>query len=158
MADYSYEIAGGIKAFLDSDDWHYDFDEAKGKFRFNLTIKEQPKKLEYTIIVHDNCFYVDCKASLHADQDDDDQMGKLAEFFTRANYGLRDGNFQMDYSDGEMGYKSYRFCDDGAPTEEAVRSSIYVPAAMWKRYGPGMVSVTFAGADPKEAVEECENN
>ncbi len=158
MKEYSFEIAGAIKAFLDEDDWHYDFDEEKGKFRFNLTIKEQPKKVEYTILVHEDSFYVDCKSQLHADSEDAEVMAKLAEFFTRANYGLRDGNFQMDFNDGEMGYKVYRPCDDGAPVKETIKSSIYVAAAMWKRYGPGMMSVSFSGADPKDAVDKCEGN
>jgi hypothetical protein len=30
----------------------------------------------------------------------------VAEFITRANYGLRIGNFEMDFSDGEVRYKS----------------------------------------------------
>src|SRR3954467_14939357 len=30
----------------------------------------------------------------------------VAEYITRANYGLRIGNFEMDFDDGEVRYKS----------------------------------------------------
>lgn len=36
----------------------------------------------------------------------EDRRLALAEFLTRANYGLFIGNFEMDWQDGEVRYKT----------------------------------------------------
>src|SRR5438874_9539363 len=36
----------------------------------------------------------------------EDKRPVLADFLTRANYGLYVGNFEMDYNDGEVRYKT----------------------------------------------------
>ena len=42
----------------------------------------------------------------HAHARPEEMRVPMAEFLTRANYGLRIGNFEMDFEDGEVRYKS----------------------------------------------------
>ena len=36
----------------------------------------------------------------------DNHIGAVAEFITRVNYGMIIGNFELDYNDGEVRYKT----------------------------------------------------
>lgn len=156
--NYSVGIAGSIKDFLDEDDWHYSFDREKGLFRFGLNIKGKLTSIQYLVIVNENDYNVYATSPLSADQDDGEQMKEMAEFVCRANYGLRNGNFELDFRDGELRYKCYVNCDGVLPSMEMVRSSIHCPAAMFTRYGEGIVQILFGGVNAVEAVNLCEGD
>ena len=83
-------------------------------------------------------------------------MARLAEYLTRVNYRLRNGNFEMDYRDGELAFKCYVDCHGGVPVQEAIDDSIFCPPAMFHQYGNGILQVMFSGIDPTQALEDCE--
>lgn len=158
MEKYSVEIVNAIKSFLEDDDWHFSFDEEEGVFKFALSIKSRIKKLHYLIRIHDEDYTVYAFSPIGADEDDHEMMMKMAEFICRANYGLRNGNFELDVRDGEIRYKIYVDCEDGAiPTEAIIRQSIYCPAAMFDRYGSGITEIIFGNATAREAITKCES-
>lgn len=156
--NYSDTIANAIKTFLETNDWHFTFDEEKGGFTFGLGMKGQMKKINYIIRVHEDDYILYATAPIGADTDDPDMMLQMAEFICRANYGLRCGNFELDMRDGEIRYKCFVDCDGIIPTSEMVERSVHVPAGMFNRYAPGILSIIFGGASAKDAVEKCENN
>lgn len=80
----------------------------------------------------------------------------VAEFITRANYGMRIGNFEMDYGDGEVRYKSSLNFEGEVLTDEAIRNAVYPAVQTVDRYLPGLLRVSFGGATPLEAIEEIE--
>ncbi len=82
----------------------------------------------------------------------------LAEFLTRANYGLRIGNFEMDYSDGEIRYKSSLDFDGTTLAAPMIRTALYPAVQTMDRYMPGILRVMFGGSTPVEAIMEVENN
>lgn len=149
---YSQQIADAIKNFLVGDDWKFDFNEEKGVFKFSCDIKSKLKNVDYFIRVGDDFYVTYTICNLNAD----DCKAEMAEFITRANYGLNNGNFEMDFDDGEIRYKSYVDCEESIPSNEIIKSSIYIPALMFQRYGDGIVSVMFRVKTPEQAVEECE--
>ena len=76
----------------------------------------------------------------------------VAEYLTRANYGLVIGNFEMDYNDGEVRFKTY-FDAQGFPiTPKAVEVHVFANLATFDRYNAGMMSVAFGNATPAEAI------
>lgn len=154
---YSVEAAGLIKKFLDEDDWRYSFDQEKGLFRFGLSIKGKLKNIQYLIVVNKDDYTVYAVSPLSADQDDDEQMKKMAEFVCRANYGLRNGNFELDFQDGELRYKCYVNCNGDLPSMEIVEKSIHCPAVMFTRYGKGIIEILFGSMNADEAVKLCED-
>lgn len=95
-------------------------------------------------------------APLGADEDDSKMMASMAEFVCHANYGLKNGNFELDMRDGEIRFKSFVDCEGITPTLDMVRNSIHCPAAMFERYGDGIVGIIFGGMSAKEAVDRCE--
>ena len=156
--DYSTEIADAISKFLAEDDWRFSFDGQKGRFNFSVSIAAAIKKIIYDILVHEDSFTVYAASPIGPDEKDREQMTTAMEFICRANYGLRNGNFELDLNDGEIRYKSFVDCEGAFPSREIVKNSIYVPAAMFKRYSEGITSILYKNATAKEAIEKCESN
>lgn len=155
--DYSEDIAGEIRGFLLDDDWNFDFDEEKGVFRFGVNIDGKMKHVNYFVPIRDDSYTVYAISPVSADTDDAPVMTNTAEFICRANYGLRNGCFELDMSDGEIRYKVFVDCDGGIlPSRDIVRSSIIIPAMMFERYSPGLLDVIFKGAEASEAILQCE--
>lgn len=79
----------------------------------------------------------------------------VAEFITRANYGLWVGNFEMDWSDGEVRYKSSLDFEGVALTSELIRNAISPAVQMMVCYLPGLLDV-MAGKPPARALSEVD--
>ena len=159
MAEYSSKIAKAIHSYLTNDDWKFSFDESRGVFSFGLTLDCKIQHVDYRILIHDSAYTVYTLCPLGADINDKECFMKTAEFLCRANYGLRNGNFEFDFNDGEIRYKVYyRFDDGDVPSEDAISSSIFLPARMFERYSMGIIGVLFGGLDPKHACEMCEQD
>ena len=156
--DYSREIAAKVRKFLVDDDWHFSFDDTKGRFTFSVKMRGELQSLEYVIRIHDDGYTVYATSPVNADSDNSTIMNRVAEFISRANYGLRNGNFEFDFRDGEIRYMVFVSCEDALPSIETVKRSILIPGAMFKRYSPGMFDVMFRSSDAKTAVEKCESD
>ncbi|MCL2744897.1 MAG: YbjN domain-containing protein [Planctomycetaceae bacterium] len=81
----------------------------------------------------------------------------VSEFLTRANYGLKIGNFEMDFDDGSVQYRVSNDFEDGILNTKIVRRMLYVGIRMMDRYYPGMMEVVWGGKSAKEAIEHVEN-
>ena len=156
--NYSPRIKNAVETYLDNDDWKYRFDEEGGFFEFNLTMGGKIGKIKYYMNIGAEDYTVRANLSTGADKDDPKGLAAVAEYITRANYGLRDGCFQMDYRDGEIGYRTYVNCADGVPGKNTIKDSIYLPAAMVKRYGEPLLRVIYAGTDPEEEIRKAEED
>jgi hypothetical protein len=80
----------------------------------------------------------------------------VAEYITRANYGLRIGNFEMDFEDGEVRYKSSLDFEGVGLTPGLIRNTIYPAVQTMDRYLPGILSVIFGGKSAEEAIASIE--
>ncbi len=69
----------------------------------------------------------------------------VAEYLHRANYGIKCGNFEMDYNDGEIRYKTYVNFENTDISQDVLSESIYIPIAMFKRYGDGLLQTMLTG-------------
>ena len=155
---YSQDIVDEIRGFLLDDDWKFDFDEERGIFRFGVNIDGKMKHVNYFVPVRDDSYTVYAISPVSADSDDAEVMSAIAEFVCRANYGLRNGNFEVDMRDGEIRYKVFVDCDGGIlPSRDVIRGSIIIPAMMFERYSPGLLDVIFKGSSAAEAISQCEN-
>src|SRR5437762_10474197 len=88
-------------------------------------------------------FYSICDANTP-----EDRRPAMAEFLTRANYGLYIGNFEMDYRDGEIRYKTSIDVEGATLTAPLIKSLVYANVAIMDRYLPGIMSVLYAGTPP----------
>jgi hypothetical protein len=82
----------------------------------------------------------------------------VAEFVTRANYGMRIGNFEMDYSDGEVRYKSSLDFEGEALTANWIRNAIHPAVQTMDRYLNGLMAVVYCGKAPADAIADIEDD
>ena len=157
MEVYSEDIASEIRGFLLDDDWNFSFDEEKGIFKFGINISGKMKHVNYIVPVHRTAYSVYAISTVSADSDDPLTMAEMAKFVCWANYGLKNGNFELDMRDGEIRYKVYVDCEGQLPSRDIVHTSIVVPAMMYERYSKGILDVIFLGASAEEAVKKCED-
>ena len=87
----------------------------------------------------------------------EEKRPEIAEFITRANYGMAQGNFEMDYNDGEIRYKTCIDVDEGALTSTLIKPIVYVNCLMMDKYLPGIMAVLYANVAPADAVSKVEN-
>ena len=117
------------------------------------------KTIQYIVAVRQDSFTAYAISSLNADEENHEEIVAMAEFLCRANYGLRNGNFEMDVRDGEIRYKIFQNCSGGiVPNEEIIRDSIYLSARMFERYPKGIVGIIYGGLSVKEAIDLCEGS
>lgn len=82
----------------------------------------------------------------------------ISEFITRANSGLILGNFDLDFEDGELKYKSnYVYHDSYPQSEEIFIRNLVITFDMMDRYLPGIMAVLYANVEPKTAIAQIED-
>jgi len=86
----------------------------------------------------------------------EDRRTAVAEFLTRANYGLFIGNFELDFSDGEIRYKTSIDVEGSQLSPALVKPLVYANVLMMDRYLPGIMSVIYGSTPPAEAVAKAE--
>lgn len=80
----------------------------------------------------------------------------VAEFVTRANYGMIIGNFELDYTDGEVRYKTSLDVEGAHLSPPLIRQAVYANVLMMDRYLPGLLSLVYTDITPAEAIAEAE--
>lgn len=81
----------------------------------------------------------------------------IAEFITRANYGMILGNFEMDFSDGEVRYKTSIDVEGASLVPPLIRQIVYANVVITDRYLPGLMRVIYGGLSPLEAIKSVED-
>ncbi len=86
----------------------------------------------------------------------EDQRPAVVEYVTRANYGLLLGNFEFDYTDGEVRFKTSIDVESAELTPALVHNLAYANVYMMDRYLPGIMMVVYGKAQPADAIREVE--
>lgn len=155
------ENRNGLQAFdllsnyLDDDEWFPRRIEGKYAYSMSYTGKNGDLRC-YAIVrvdLEEFLFYAVAPVKVP-----EEVRPAVSEYLTRANYGLRIGNFEMDYSDGEVRYKSSLDFEGQTLTPDLIRNAIYPAVHTMDRYLSGLLRVSFGGATPHEAIEEVEGN
>ncbi|MBQ8619597.1 MAG: YbjN domain-containing protein, partial [Clostridia bacterium] len=84
---------------------------------------------------------------------DADHRLAMAEYLTRVNWGMRNGNFELNMDDGEIRYKTYVHVGRETPDMGAARLATLLPFLMIDRFGDGIIDVLFGFKTPREAFE-----
>ena len=153
-----------VKKFLDGgfdgDKWNYEVHQEIAFIGGIGGLEGKITDLRFYIIVGDEtvtCYHTaPIKAPL-------EQRAAISEFITRANYGLTNGNFEMDFSDGELRYKTtisqHDLLRNDAAAFRSMRVLMMLGPSMWQRYGDNLVALLFCYTDNKsleELVCQCE--
>ena len=90
---------------------------------------------------------------------DPNNIGELAKYIAMVNYGLANGNFDLDVKDGEVRYKVYVGCETLEKLSvELIKDSIYVGWFMMERYGNGFVALAMGFSDADTEIKKAEGD
>lgn len=141
--------------FLTEDQWHPAQLEGKSIYRIGFSgtngktacyaqIREDLSQLLIYVMAP-----IKVPAELRAD---------MAEFITRANYGLRIGNFEMDFSDGEVRYKSSVDFEGIVLNNALIKNTIYPAVQTMDKYLPGIMKLIYGEGmkSPAELIAAIE--
>ncbi len=81
---------------------------------------------------------------------------KVAEFITRANYGMMIGNFEMDYIDGEIRYKTSIDIDGTDLTPTIIQQIVYPNLIITDHYFEGIMRTIYSDESPADILDEIE--
>ena len=81
----------------------------------------------------------------------------MAEFLTRANSGMIIGNFELDFADGEIRYKTSIDVQGDFLSFELIKQLVYANVTMMDEYLPGIMSVIDSDVSPVDAIAQIEN-
>ena len=81
---------------------------------------------------------------------------EASEYLTRANFGMEVGNFEMDFSDGTVRYRTSVDVEGGELTSTMIKNMVYLNIAVMDQYLPGLKKVVKDGMEPEKAIEEVE--
>ena len=143
-----------VARFFAEDDWPVQVEDGSlirtafkgeaGQWVCNAWIREQEEQF---------VFYSVCPVTVP-----DARLGDLAEFITRANYGMVLGNFEMDYNDGEIRYKTSIDSEGGVFTVGLCKQVVVANVLMMDRYLPGVLAVVSGAKTPVQAIAQIESN
>lgn len=80
----------------------------------------------------------------------------MAEFITRANFGQKIGNFEMDFEDGEVRYRTSIDVAGDILSRALVSNMIYQNVWTMDKYLPGLFEVIYGTGSPAEAIKKVE--
>lgn len=146
-------ILDAVSCFLAEDGWpnslieersvyQTDFEGKNGQFTCYAQERAEQEQLVFYSIF-----------PVHAPEN---KRTEVAEFITRANYGMIIGNFEEDFTDGEIRYKTSIDVEGVETLEPLITHMIYANVLTMDRYLPGLMRVIYAGVAPVDAVEEIE--
>ena len=147
-------LKDSVIEFLRRENWQYTVTEnpsilrmscqgENGQWRCYVQIKEADRLF---------IFYSVCPI-----QTPESKLGAIAEYITRANYGMATGNFELDFSDGEVRYKTSICIRNDQLNLEAIAHLVSVNVSMMDRYLPGIIAVIEGDIEPKEAIKTIES-
>lgn len=85
-----------------------------------------------------------------------ERRGPMAEFITRANYGLNIGNFEMDFDDGEVRFRTSVDVEGTELDAVMVGSLVGANLAVMDDYYRGIAAMLDDGASAADTIAEIE--
>ena len=156
MSSYK-ENAEFVKKFLDDDDWHYEMIDYDKVMVFTGGVggfKGLYNSFQYLIFVGEDevqnyaTFPVSAK----------DKLPQMAEFITRANYGLKYGAFEMGYNDGEVRFHLAFPMTTIWVDRLLLPTLLALPPKMLDQYAKGFTEVLMDLKTPEDAIKDCEGD
>ncbi|MDJ1183067.1 YbjN domain-containing protein [Roseofilum casamattae] len=143
-----------VREFFDREDWPFiqleeglfqlAFAGENGRWRCYTRIRQAEEQL---------LFYSICPLVVS-----DDRRTAIAEFLTNVNYGAVIGNFELDWSDGEIRYKTSIDVEGDRLSVPLMENLVYANVIMMDRYLPGIVAVIEDETSVDEAIARIEKS
>jgi hypothetical protein len=150
----SQELFAVLVNFFQQDKWDFIqpegetvlrsmFQGANGQWTCYAWVIEEKKRV---------AFYSICPVNVPAER-----RNLLSEMVTRANYCLLMGNFEMDFADGEIRFKTSIDVSGDRITFTLLRQLIYTNVLTMDQYLPAIMAVIYGNATPEQAIAQIES-
>lgn len=149
---YSSQIADTLRELIAGSGIIASFEDkgSVGIFTIRLKLRCRMQSAQMLVIVREDNFSTLTTLPLTADVD---HRLAVAEYLTRVNFNLRNGNFELNMNDGEIRFKTYVHVGAGSTDASAARHAVLLPFLMIDRFGDGLIDVLFGFKTPREAFE-----
>lgn len=137
-----------LRDFFDSIDWGFteigentlqlDFQGTYGKWGCIARTQEELQQA---------AFY-----SYYPAQAPPDKRPAIAEFIARANFDMIIGNFELDFNDGEIRFKTSVDARGDRLTPAMVSQMVYANVTAMDQYLPGLEAILAQNVSPAEAI------
>ncbi len=139
--------------YLEEEKWKYEILEGESIIRFHykgsagrlLCYGEVDEKKQWVL------FYSYLPVNVPMDK-----LREASEFICRANQGMRIGNFELDFEDGEVRYKTSLDIEGGDLTSKMIDNLLRANLSTMNRYFSGLMKIIFSDIEVKEAIEGIE--
>ncbi len=153
-ATSSKQILGEIIDFFTEDDWP--FTKIKGEPVLRMAFQGENGKwtcyAKARVEQEQFVFYSICPINAP-----ENKRLAVAEFLTRANSGMIIGNFELDFADGEIRYKTSIDVQGDFLSFELIKQLVYANVTMMDEYLPGIMSVIYGDVSPEDAIAQIES-
>jgi hypothetical protein len=147
-------IFNAVVDYLTEDDWKYTVLDGESTLMLSFRGQSGSWQCFGRADEEKECFSFYSVLPPHAVEE---KRPAVAEFINRANYGLIIGNFEMDYRDGQMRYKTSIDVEGGELTPKMIENIIYSNLMTMDDYFPGFMEVMYGDRDPAQVIEEIES-
>ncbi len=150
------QIVDAVRDWLDNDDWRYEYIAEKQLIKMGVNLNSKIRTGNIFIDFKEESYLVYLYSPINGDKQD---LEELTKYLTMANYGLVNGNFELDLRDGEIRYKSYVNCKglDSLPVE-VIKDSVLVGCFMMDRYGNGIAALALGFSDAETEIKKAEGH
>jgi hypothetical protein len=142
-----------VKVFFYNDEWFYVEMESRPVLRMNHWGANGRFSCQAEINEEQQIFYFYSYFPVNVPAE---KRTEMAEFITRANYGMRVGNFEMDFVDGEVRFKTSLDVENDELTPALISNQVYTNVWTMDRYLPGLFAMVYSDKTPLEAIEMIE--
>ena len=150
------QIVDAVRDWLDGDDWHYEYVADHHIIKMGVGLKSKLKNGRIFIDIKEDAYLVYIVSPIGGDKDD---LGELMKFLTMANYGIVNGNFELDMRDGEVRYKTYVNCDGLEElSKEVIQDSVLAGCYTIDRYGNGIAALCMGFSDAETEIKKIEGD
>ncbi len=153
--DYSQEITDQLISFMDKNGYHYRFDRENGVLFTQFNCKGAMSSISILFDIKSWCYLSYGLCALKADET---VRKEVAKYLMIANYGIPIGNFELDFSDGEIRYKVATDCTDGSLSDAVIQNGITAVLNSYQKYGTQLLRVMLGMEKAEAAAELADNN
>ena len=149
-------VIDAVRDFLDDEGYRYEYNVEREFLRLGFRVNCKLKKVRVIIDIKDFGFVVYAIPEISADKD---TIAELSKYLTMANYGILNGNFELDYDDGEVRYKSWVGTEylESLP-RDMIDEPLSVSLMMVERYGDGIAAIAMGFSDAKAEIAKAEKS
>ena len=151
------EICDVIKRWLDNHGWRYDFNSGRSLFKLGVSLKCDIHSVRLFIDVREHFYLVYVILPITCSR----HLDKMERFLSMANFGLINGNFEIDVGDGEIRYKTYVNLNGmNCLSNQVVDDSILCACLTVRKYADSIaricVSPETENIDVNMEIKKCE--